>query len=257
MTTHKPARPIPSLRGKVSEEEWRVRVDLAAAFRLAALRGWDELLSSHFSARVPGEEDHFLVNPWGVLFSQITASSLVKVDIEGRVFSESTYDVNEAAILIHGAILQERPDVNSAVHLHTPAGVGVATQKHGLLPITQRSLFFQPVLAYHSYHGLEVERENIHQLVNALGDKWAVLLRNHGSLTCGRSVGQAVVYAYLLESACRMQIAALAGGAEVVPIPEEFQEKVPHQAGYFAAAGPVEWEALRSYLDDVDPGYAT
>lgn len=247
---------VPSLRETVSEAEWQARVDLAASYRLVAREGWDEMLSTHISARVPDEPGKFLINPYGVLFGQITASSLVKVDYEGNVYSETDYPINTAAVVIHGGLLEAREDIASAVHLHTPAGVAVSTHKKGLMPLNQRALYFQPILAYHDYEGLALDMEERETLVRDLGaENWAMLLRNHGTLTVGRTIGQAYVYMFFLERACQMQVQTLAGGVPLTELPDELIEKVPQQAFHWRHMGKLEWPALRKLLDDKEPDY--
>ncbi len=247
---------VKSVQDSVSKAEWQARVDLAASYRLVAREGWDEMLSTHISARVPDDPDKFLINPYGVLFGQITASSLVKVDYDGNVYSETDYPINTAAVVIHGGLLQAREDIASAVHLHTPAGVAVSTHKAGLMPLNQRALYFQPILAYHDYEGLALDMDERETLVQDLGtENWAMLLRNHGTLTVGRTVGQAYVYMFFLERACQMQVQTLAGGAALTELPEELIEKVPQQAVHWRHMGKFEWPALMKLLDDTEPDY--
>lgn len=247
---------VPSVRDSVSEAEWTARVDLAASYRLVAREGWDEMLSTHISARIPDDPEKFLVNPYGVLFSQITASSLVKVDFEGNVYSDTDYPVNTAAIVIHGGLLEARRDVASAVHLHTPAGVAVSTHKKGLMPLNQRALYFQPILAYHDYEGLALDMDERESLVRDLGtENWAMLLRNHGTLTVGRTIGQAYVYMFFLERACQMQVQTLAGGVPLTELSDELIEKVPQQAFHWEHMGKLEWPALKKLLNEKEPDY--
>lgn len=246
---------VASLAGKVSDAEWQARVDLAASYRLIARFGWDDMLSTHISARVPDAPDTLLINPYGVLFDQVTASCLVKVDYQGRQLSDTPFPINPAAIVIHGGILEARPDVASALHLHTTAGVAVSTHAAGLMPINQRALYFQDVLAYHDYEGLAVESDERESLVANLADKWALILRNHGTLTVGRTIGQAFIYAYMLERACQYQIASLAGGVPLSELSQDIQARVPKQAQHFKFAGTLEWPALKAQLDAHDAGY--
>ena len=246
---------VPDLRGQVPADEWQARVDLAAAYRLVAREGWDDLLSTHLSARVPGEPDHMLINPYGLLFSQVTASSLIKVDFAGNRLSPSPFPHNPAAITIHAAVLEARADLNAVVHLHTIASVAVATHRDGLLPLNQRALYFLPVLAYHDYEGLALDDAERVSLVRNLGDKRAMILRNHGTLTCGASVAQAWVTAFFLESACRMQVQTLACGGPLTELSDEVIAKVPEQAKHMAHWGRFEWPALLTLLDGEDDGY--
>lgn len=240
---------VEPLKDKVSAAEWNARVDLAAAYRLVARHGWDDMLSTHISARVPDEDGAFLINPYGVLFHQVTASSLVKVDYDGNLLGDTPFLVNPAAIVFHAPILQARPDASSALHLHTTAGVAVATQEHGLLPITQRALYFLPILAYHDYEGIGLEDDERDSVARDLSNKWALILRNHGTLTVGRTIGQAYTYTYFLERACQYQIAALTGGSPLRPLDQDVIDLVPRQASHFEHAGLLEWPALLATLD--------
>lgn len=246
---------VPSLEGKVSDTEWEARVDLAAAYRLIARHGWDDMLSTHISARVPDEEGTFLINPYGVLFGQVTASSLIKVDYRGNMLSETPFRLNPAAITFHGGILEARPDAMSALHLHTVAGVAVSTHEKGLLPINQRALYFQPILAYHDYEGLGIEDSERESIARDLGDKWALIMRNHGTLTVGRSVAQAYVYMFFLERACQYQVATLSAGVPIRELPQEVIDLVPRQATHFVRTGTMEWPALLAMLDQEDPSF--
>ena len=246
---------VPDLSQEVSPEEWQARVDLAAAYRLVAREGWDDMLSTHLSARVPGEPGHMLINPYGLLFSQITASSLVKVDFTGQRLSPSPFPHNPAAVTIHGAVLAARSDLNAVIHLHTVANVAVATHREGLLPLNQRALYFLPVLAYHDYEGLALDEAERETLVRNLGDKRAMILRNHGTLACGQSVAQAYVTAFFLESACQMQVATLSCGAPLTELSDEVIAKVPEQAKHMAHWGRFEWPALLATLDAEDDSY--
>jgi ribulose-5-phosphate 4-epimerase/fuculose-1-phosphate aldolase len=213
------------------------------------------MLSTHLSARVPGEPGHMLINPYGLLFSQITASSLVKVDFVGNRLSDSGFPHNPAAVIIHAAVLEARTDLNAVIHLHTVANVAVATHRDGLLPLNQRALYFLPVLAYHDYEGLALDDAERVSLVEHLGDKRAMILRNHGTLACGNSVGQAYVTAYFLESACQMQVATLSGGVPLTELSDEVIAKVPEQAKHMAHWGRFEWPALLATLDREDASY--
>ena len=206
-----------------SPEEWEMRVDLAAAYRLVDLYGWSDLLGTHLSARVPGPEDHFLINPFGLMFDEITASSLVKVDQEGNILSETAYGINPAGFVIHGAIHMARPEVACVIHTHTRAGVGVATQKDGLLPITQHAMHVIAQTGYHDYQGIATDFAERESIVNDLGDNKVLILRNHGLLTVGRTVGEAFMWMYRAERACYMQLSVQQAGAEISPIPEDVQ----------------------------------
>jgi ribulose-5-phosphate 4-epimerase/fuculose-1-phosphate aldolase len=244
-----------------SPEEWEMRVDLAAAFRLVDHYGWSDLLGTHLSARVPGPGDNFLINPFGMMFDEITASSLVKVDQEGNILSESDYGINPAGFVIHGAIHMGRPDVACVIHTHTRAGVGVATQKGGLLPITQHAMAVIAHARYHDYQGIATDMAERESLVADLADDNVLILRNHGLLTVGRTVGEAFMWMYRAERACYMQLAFQQAGAELSPIPDEVQRTTIERNRFnnseegYRPIGKVEWPALRRKLDRLDPSY--
>ncbi|BDE05576.1 putative aldolase class 2 protein [Vulcanimicrobium alpinum] len=245
------------LRSRVSDEEWRVRVDLAAAYRLVAHYGWDDLIFTHISARVPHTDHHFLINPYGQLFSEISASTLVKIDLDGNIVEPTPYIVNPAGFTIHSAIHAAREEVACVLHLHTVAGVAVSAQEHGLLPINQTAMLLNGQIAHHEYEGVALELDERPRLVADLGTKNAMLLRNHGTLTCGTTIADAFLTMYFFERACATQIATLAGGAELHWPVESVQEVVRRQVG--GGVGPVAqlaWSALRRMLDAKDPGYA-
>src|SRR5215475_11603690 len=187
------------VRDLVTAEEWKVRVDLAAAYRLVALYGWDDLVFTHISARVPGPEHHFLINPYGMMFEEITASSLVKVDLEGKIVMESEYQINPAGFTIHSAVHAAREDALCVMHLHTECGIAVSAQENGLLPISQQSLFALASLAYHNYEGLALNENEKPRLVADLGNKQNLILRNHGLLTIGANAAEAFLGMYNLE----------------------------------------------------------
>ena len=201
---------IPSLEGKVSAEEWQVRCDLAAAYRLVALHGWSDLVFTHITARVPGPEHHFLINPYGLLFDEITASSLIKVDAACNKLSESAFPVNPAGFVIHSAVHEVRENARCVLHTHTRAGVAVAAQKCGVLPISQQSTFVLASLAYHAYEGVAFRPEEKPRLQADLGMANFLCLRNHGLLTVGPSVADAFLAMYTFEAACQIQISAQA-----------------------------------------------
>src|ERR1043166_1658537 len=203
-----------SIRDQVTEAEWQARVDLAAAYRLVAFYGWDDLIFTHISARVPGAEHHFLLNPYGMMFDEVTASSLVKVDLDGAKVTDSPYFVNPAGFTIHSAVHAAREDALCVMHLHTDYGIAVSAQKNGLLPLSQQSMVALASLAYHDYEGLALEEEEKPRLVADLGDKHYMILRNHGLLTIGRSATEAFLAMYLLERACKIQILAQSGRSE-------------------------------------------
>src|SRR5678816_3329608 len=187
-----------SAPGDRSEQEWQVRIDLAAAYRLVAHYGWDDLIFTHISARVPGPEHHFLINPYGMMFNEITASSLVKVDLEGNKVLDSPYDINPAGFVIHSAVHEARDDANCVLHVHSVNGVAVSAQEEGLLPLSQHSMFVLASLAYHDYEGVALEDDEKPRLVRDLGRRRFLMLRNHGLLTVGRSVAEAFVAMYFI-----------------------------------------------------------
>jgi len=252
---------VPALKSKVSPEEWAIRVDLAACYRLVDMFGWSDLLGTHVSARVPVEENAFLINPYGLLFEEITASSLVKVDEEGRILSPTEYRINPAGFVIHGAIHMARPEVACALHTHTPAGTSVATQKDGLLPLTQHALAVIAHTAYHGYEGIATDLSERERLVRDLGENNILVLRNHGLLTVGRTVAEAFVWMYRAERACRMQLAIQQAAAEVIEIPDEVQEttiarnRLANSPAGHRPIGVLEWPALLRKLDRVDTSY--
>ena len=250
----------PSVRDQVSEEEWQARVDLAACYRLAAMHGWTDLIYTHISARVPGADDHFLLNPFGFMFEEVTASSLIKLDTEGGIVMPSPYAVNAAGFTIHSAVHQARHEMACVMHTHTVAGMAVSAQEDGLLPLAQTSLVFHGALSYHDYEGIALDLDERERLVADLGDNTAMILRNHGLLTCGRSVAEAFVTMYMLEKACELQLAAQAGGALRL-IPGEVCEHTAAQFRRDPDAGgdghvALTWAALLRQLDRANPGYA-
>ena len=248
---------IASLKEVVSQEEWQLRVDLAACYRLIALYGWSDLVFTHVSARVPGPEHHFLINPYGLMFDEITASSLVKVDQQCNQQHDSPLRVNPAGFTIHSCIHAARQDVGCVLHTHTRAGVAVSAQKAGVLPISQQSTFVLASLAYHAYEGVALREEEKDRLVADLGDKTFFMLRNHGLLTVGRSVAEAFLAMYTFENTCRIQIDALAGGGELVPVNPAILEGMP-QVMKTVTAGQganIAWPALLRKLDRIDPSF--
>src|SRR5215468_12423809 len=206
------------MKPDVSPEEWQVRVDLAAAYRLVALFGWDDLVFTHLSARVPGPEHHFLINPYGMLFGEITASSLVKVDLQGKKVMESPYEINPAGFTIHSAIHAGREDAKSVLHIHSLNGIAVSAQKAGVLPISQQATFVLASLAYHDYEGLALNEDEKPRLVRDLGNKNFFMLRNHGLLTVADNIPDAFLFMYLFEAACTIQVRAQTAKSELIPI---------------------------------------
>jgi ribulose-5-phosphate 4-epimerase/fuculose-1-phosphate aldolase len=248
---------IVSMKPHCSAPEWQARVDLAACYRLVARYHWDDLIFTHISARVPGPEHHFLINPYGMLFSEITASSLVKVDLDGRKVSDSPYDINPAGFVIHSAVHAAREDARCVLHLHTLNGVAVSAQQGGLLPISQQSMFVLASLGYHAYEGVALLDDEKPRLVGDLGDKTFLMLRNHGLLTVADSVPDAFLFMYLFESACTIQVRAQAGGGELVRIDPRIIAGAQAQARQVTrnAGGALAWPALLRQLEREDPRY--
>lgn len=246
-----------SVREQVSEQEWETRVDLAAAYRLVAHYGWDDLIFTHISARVPGPEHHFLLNPYGMMFDEVTASSLVKVDLAGKIVMETPYLINPAGFTIHSAVHAAREDALCVMHLHTDYGIAVSAQKAGLVPISQQSLFPLSSLAYHDYEGLALNDEEKPRLVQDLGNKDNMILRNHGLLTVGRNVAEAFLSMFILERACKIQILAQSGGAELLPVPKPILELVARQQSVVTVGqgAQLAWPGLLRKIDRIDPSY--
>ena len=248
---------VVSVKGKVSAEEWAVREDLAATYRLVAMHGWDDMIFTHISARVPGPEHHFLINPYGLLFEEITASSLVKIDVEGNKVMDSPFPVNAAGFTIHSALHMNREDAGCVIHLHTTDGVAVSAQKDGLLPLDQHAMMISGEMAYHDYEGVALDLDERDRLVADLGDKNAMLLRNHGTLALGKTCADAFLRMFYLERACSMQVRALAGGASPNWPNQGVPEKTAMQGkgAFNGMVGALAWPALRRKCDRVDPGY--
>jgi ribulose-5-phosphate 4-epimerase/fuculose-1-phosphate aldolase len=247
-----------SVRERVSEEEWRLRCDLAACYRAVAMYGWDDLVFTHISVRVPGPEHHFLINPYGLMFHEITASSLVKIDLEGSVVLENGHFVNRAGFVIHSAIHMARDDAQCVLHLHTDQGMAVSAQKAGLLPITQMAAVVYSDIAYHDYEGIAVDLDERDRLVAHLGDKHLMILRNHGTLTVGRTVPDAFMRMYALERACKAQVMAMAGGADLLMPSDEAVRKSGElmQSGYDSGEiGQLAWPAILRKLEQDDPSF--
>jgi ribulose-5-phosphate 4-epimerase/fuculose-1-phosphate aldolase len=238
--------------------EGQLRVDLAACYRLVALYGWDDLVFTHISARVPGKEHHFLISPYGMLFEEITASSLIKVDAHGEKVEPSPHPVNPAGFVIHSAIHAARPDVACVLHLHTPAGVAVSVQKNGLLPVSQQATISLTSLAYHDYEGIALRDEEKPRLVEDLGNRACLILHNHGLLTVGRTIADAFLTMYTLQRACEVQVLAQAGGAELIPIAPDVLAGVKDASRSVTKGlgGALAWPGLLRKLDRVSPGYS-
>ena len=241
----------------MSAAEWQTRVDLAAAYRLAVIYGWTDLNNTHFSARVPGTDDEFLLNPFGMLFDEITASSLVKVDRNGNILGNSTYPTNPAGFVIHGAIHTLARNADFVLHTHSRFGTAGSLQEHGLLPVSQKALTLLGWLAYHDYEGPATDKNEQPRIVGDLGDKRIMILRNHGLLTVGATMGEAFVWMYRTENACRIQIDAMSGGSKLRPLSEETQQKTMEMGvkmygpGGFIETG-LEWPALLRQLERMD-----
>jgi ribulose-5-phosphate 4-epimerase/fuculose-1-phosphate aldolase len=246
-----------SIRDKVSAEEWQVRVDLAACYRLIALYGWDDLVFTHISARVPGPEDHFLINAYGLLFEEMTASSLVKVDLAGNIVMETPYPVNPAGFTIHSAVHEARHDVACVLHTHTRSGVAVSAQRGGLLPLSQGSLFPLMALGYHDYEGVALNAEEKPRLVADLGSNTCLILRNHGLLTVGPTIPDAFLAMYMLETACQTQLLAQSARTELVQIEQRILEGIAAQAKEVTKGlgGQLAWPGLLRKLDRKDPSF--
>jgi ribulose-5-phosphate 4-epimerase/fuculose-1-phosphate aldolase len=250
---------IPSMRERVSPEEWKIRVDLAAAYRLVAHYGWDDLIFTHLSARVPGPEHHFLLNPYQLMFEEVTASSLVKVDLTGNPVEPTPFITNPAGFTIHSAIHMAREDAQAVMHLHTPAGQAVSAHSEGLLPLTQTAMLVRGDVAFHDYEGVAVDLSERERLVADLGTKNAMILRNHGTLAVGKNVGECFVRLYFLERACQAQIMALSAGENLSNPPQGSPEVTAQQGqvGVPLAANLLAWPALKRKAYRLDPSFAS
>ena len=247
---------IPSMKEVVSAEEWQLRCDLAAAYRLVAHYGWSDLVFTHISARLPGPDHHFLINPYGLMFDEITASSLVKVDPDCNKLVDSPFPVNPAGFVIHSAIHAVREDAGCVLHTHSRAGVAVSAQKCGVLPISQQSTFVLGSLAYHDYEGVALRDEEKPRLQADLGTANYLMLRNHGLLTVGRTIPDAFLNMYIFEATCRIQIDAQAGGELVMVNPQILQGIAGVMKKATAGQGAnLAWPALLRKLDKLDPSY--
>jgi ribulose-5-phosphate 4-epimerase/fuculose-1-phosphate aldolase len=246
-----------TVKQQVPAEEWQLRVDLAAAYRLVAMYGWDDLVFTHISARVPGPEHHFLINPYGMMFEEITASSLVKIDLKGDKVADSPYPVNPAGFTIHSAIHQAREDAQCVMHTHSLNGVAVSTQRDGILPLSQQASLVLSSLAYHDYEGIALNEDEKPRLVANLADNTFLMLRNHGLLTVGANPADAFLAMYLLEATCMIQVRALAGNRELSLIAPSII-KANKEAGKIVTRGlfgGLAWPGLLRKLDRLNPGY--
>lgn len=252
-----------SMREKVSEAEWQTRVDLAACYRLVSLYRWEDLVYTHISAKIPGTEE-FLINPYGLMFDEITASNLVKVDLQGNKLQESPYEINPAGFIIHSAIHEVRHEVGCVLHTHTAEGIAVSMQKEGLRPLSQQSIFILASLAYHPYEGVALDTDEKGRLQQDLGERDYMILPNHGLLTCGQTVADAFLHMYMLQRTCEIQLRAQSAGVELTEIPQEVLDKTIGLAREMNQKmggvrknldGSVPWPALLRRLDQVSPGY--
>lgn len=251
------------VKARVSAEEWAARVDLAAAYRLVALYGWDDLVFTHISARVPGADHQFLLNPYGMMFDEITASSLVKIDLAGKKLLDSPYEINPAGFTIHSCIHAARNDAMCIMHTHSVNGVAVAAQKGGLLPISQQAMLVYASLAYHDYEGIALREDEKPRLARDLGQSQFLMLRNHGLLTVGGSAADAFLFMYTFEAACRIQVRAQAGGGvdgeNLIPIAKPILDGVKAAAVQVTRGlgGALAWPGLLRKLERVNPGWAS
>ncbi len=251
---------IPPMQDKVSAEEWKIRVDLAAAYRLVAYYGWDDLIFTHLSARVPGPEHHFLLNPYQLMFEEVTASSLVKVDMNGQPVEPTPFITNAAGFTIHSALHMAREDAQAVIHLHTPNGQAVSAHAEGLLPLTQTAMIVRDEIAYHDYEGVAVDLDERERIIADLGDKSMMIFRNHGTLAVGETVGEAFLKIYFLERACEAQTMALAAGEANLNNPPQGAPEVAAQQGKASlkvGANLLAWPALLRKAYRLDPSFAT
>lgn len=260
-----PNKKAPSIRERVSEAEWKVRVDLAACYRLMALYGMTDLINNHITARVPDNPAHFLINSFGMLYEEITASSLYKIDLDGNVIlkPDNDYGINQTGYVIHSAIHAARHDLGCIIHTHTPAGMAVSAMKCGLLPLTQTALQFYGDIGYHDFEGIALNLDERQRLARDLGDHNVMILRNHGLLACGGTVAQAARVIYALEMACQAQVQALTSGVELNALSEETvqlvrgTDMVARRAARDSYGALLEWAAMLRKLDRIDTSYAT
>lgn len=242
--------------GPITDAEQATRVDLAAAYRLAARHQWDDLIYTHISARVPGPEEHFLINPFGLAFEEVTASNLVKINLDGDIVGGSPHPVNRAGFIIHAAVHRARPDVHCVMHLHTEAGMALSMLKEGLLPLSQHAMLFYDRIGHHQYEGLALHLDEQKRLVADLGPHYALILHNHGLLTAGRCVGEAYLRMFYLEKAARAQLMAMAASpALVAPTPDVAELTANAHDDPQMAIGEREWPAMKRRLDREDPSY--
>ena len=241
----------------IGSAEWQTRIHLAALYRLVALQGWDDLIFTHITARVPGPEHHFLINPFGLFYEEITASCLVKIDLEGKIIGDSSAAISATGFNIHSAIHGAREDAQFVLHLHSDPGVAVAAQLEGLLPLTQNALRVMPFLAYHDYEGLSLNSDERVRLISDIGTKTLLLLRNHGTLSIGKSAAEAWLGIYFLERACRQQVMALSAGRDGVLVAPDSAQRASHEQAInlFPRFAERTWPGLLRLLDRRSPGY--
>ena len=249
------AASVASMKNKVGADEWKTRVDLAACYRLVAAYGWDDLVFTHITAKIPGAENQFLINPYGLMFDEITASSLVKIDLGGnKIDVGNPFPINPAGFTIHSAIHAARDDAKCVLHVHTPNGVAVSAQKGGVLPISQQSIVVLSSLAYHDYEGIALNDAEKPRLVRDLGDKTFFMLRNHGLLTVGGTIADAFQAMYIFEATCMIQIRAQAGGGDLIAIPQPILDAAQEQVKMVTQGlgGTLAWPGLLRKLDRID-----
>lgn len=244
-----------SLRGEVSEAEWQSRVDLAACYRLVAHHGMTDLTATHISARVPGQDGAFLINPYDMFFDEITASSLVKVDITGQKMAESPHSVNRRGFQIHGAVHGVRPDIQCVLHTHTRTGMAVSAMECGLLPMSQHALVFHGRVGYHDYEGPDFNAQEQGRMVRHLGPHCAMILHNHGLLIVGRNIAEAWFLTYYLEKACQSQVDLMTAGAEIKLPPEEIRALTAERFRGFGPLGQRSWPGHLRQVERLDPGF--
>lgn len=244
------------VRNRVSPEEWQTRVELAACYRLVALNGWDDVIFTHISAKIPGTE-HFLINPYGLMFEEVTASNLVKIDLQGNKLMDSPYEINPAGFTIHSAVHEVRHDAGCVLHTHTAAGVGVSAQQGGILPISQQALFVLSSLSYHEYEGVALRKDEKARLQQHLGRSKNMVLRNHGLMTVGRDVAEAFLTMHTLQRCCEIQINAQAAGSELIPIPQSILDGAIESMRQVTkgAGANLAWPALMRKAQRDSPGF--
>lgn len=252
-----PAQPaLRAVDSNRSEAEWATRVDLAALYRLFVKYGWTDLIYTHISARVPGEEGNYLINPYGLFFDEINASSLVKADYDGNVIDPKDGELNQAGHLIHTAVLKARPDINFVLHTHSRAGTAVSAMQCGLLPLSQHSNLIMDQVAYHDYAQVTSDEEECERLGNDLGDKYVMVLRNHGMLACGRTAAEAFHFLYYIEMSSKIQVDVLASGKDyIVPDDDALESLAKYGAPGEIPQGQRAWPGLLRSLDRQDPSY--